>query len=577
MRLLMGIVKDRHGTFYARKKVPKKLEAAVAQIIDPGKPRVSWLKRSLGTKDARQANARAKPVLMEWDQIIARAEASLKPLPLKASLSDHEIKRIAAYHYAFMLAEDEEHRQGDFEDTAEYGLSDRRFRKVNETNDIALAGSQDALARGDISVIADIMDELLAVHGIALDPKGEAYRKLGSAVLREHVRSLQDTVRRSQGEPVETPRVSEPAKQTDSAEGGTITAAFKGWAKAQYPSPDTLTEYEHAIDRFVELHGDMAVVAMRRSHVLQFREALQDIPPRRTGELRNATLPALVEWRKAHPTGPRIAEGTVNKLLGGVQAVARWARNNGLIGDDVPWADPFADMRLNEDEPDREPWETADLVKLFASPVYTEGKRPKACGGEAAYWLPLLGMFEGARLGELAPLRVPDVQQDADTKIYYFTIREVEEHGKRVKTTSSIRTVPIHPELIRLGFLEYVAEARKRGANAVLFPELKEGARGGRGGKWSKWFGRYIRANGIETPVFHSLRHSFKDALRRAKVSEDINDALTGHSGGGTGRRYGAKDMLSRYGAETLADAVAKVRYPGVTLPSVPRTGEGHA
>ncbi len=64
MRLLMGIVKDRHGTFYARKKVPKKLEAAVAQIIDPGKPRVSWLKRSLGTKDARQANARAKPVLM---------------------------------------------------------------------------------------------------------------------------------------------------------------------------------------------------------------------------------------------------------------------------------------------------------------------------------------------------------------------------------------------------------------------------------------------------------------------------------------------------------------------------------
>lgn len=71
----------------------------------------------------------------------------------------------------------------------------------------------------------------------------------------------------------------------------------------------------------------------------------------------------------------------------------------------------------------------------------------------------------------------------------------------------------------------------------------------------------------VTKPVFHSFRHGFKDALRAARVAEDINDALTGHSGGGTGRRYGAKDMLRRYGAEALADAVAKVRYPGVAVP----------
>ena len=94
--------------------------------------------------------------------------------------------------------------------------------------------------------------------------------------------------------------------------------------------------------------------------------------------------------------------GTVNKLLGGVQAIASWARDNGLIGDDMPWADPFADMRLGEDEPDREPWETEDLVKLW---LLRSSLRRKAegGGGEAAYWLPLLGMFTGARLGELAP------------------------------------------------------------------------------------------------------------------------------------------------------------------------------
>lgn len=71
MRLLMGIIKDRHGTFYARKKVPKNLETAVAKITDAGKPRVSWLKVSLRTKDRKQANTEAKAHLARFDRILA--------------------------------------------------------------------------------------------------------------------------------------------------------------------------------------------------------------------------------------------------------------------------------------------------------------------------------------------------------------------------------------------------------------------------------------------------------------------------------------------------------------------------
>ena len=67
--------------------------------------------------------------------------------------------------------------------------------------------------------------------------------------------------------------------------------------------------------------------------------------------------------------------------------------------------------------------------------------------------------------------------------------------------------------------------------------------------------------------MFHSFRHGFKDALRAAGVSEDVNDALTGHAGGGTvGRTYGAKDMLKRFGLPILNDAVSKIRYPGLDL-----------
>jgi integrase len=569
MRVLMGIVSNEYGVYHVRRKVPDNLGEAVSRLTGSSRPRVAWLKRSLGTKDIREANIRAKPIMMDFDRLLARAEASLKAVPIKAGLSDQEIKRMASYHYAEMLGEDEEHRAGDIDDTAKFGLSDRRFRKLNESLQVALAGCEAALAQGDISIIADQLDELLKVHGFDLERAGDAYRKLGGAVLREHVRALRDMASRSEGLPIESPRLDLSAKQTDTGTGQSLRAAFKGWQKARAPSPSTVQEYSHAVDRFVELHGDLPVAEIKRRHVLAFREALQDIPTRRAGKLRNADLPTLVDWRLSNPNVPRIAPGTVNKLLGGVQAVAVWARDNGFISDDTPWADPFANMRLEEAEPDREPWRTEDLVKLFASPVYAKGVRPKAGGGEAAFWLPVMGMFTGARLGELAPLRLSDIAEDAGSGVTFISIVEDVEDGKSLKTASSRRMVPVHPELVRLGLLDFIAkEAGKRGKDAALFPLLKPGANGGAGETWSKWFGRYIRANGItsRTSVFHSFRHGFKDALRAAKVSEDINDALTGHSGGGVGRRYGAKDMVRRFGAEALRDAVALVSYPGATL-----------
>jgi integrase len=266
----------------------------------------------------------------------------------------------------------------------------------------------------------------------------------------------------------------------------------------------------------------------------------------------------------------KVAPATVNKVLGGVQAVAVWSRDNGFIPDDVPWADPFSKMRLEKPEPEREPWEPAELRVLFGSPVFTEGTQPRAGGGEAAFWLPLLGIFTGARLGELAPLTVADVTTDEATDITAIAIIEDLEKGRRLKNRGSRRVVPVHPELFRLGFIKFVNQVKQeRGSDTRLFPLLKPGPLGGFSEGWSKWFGRYIRVLGIANKhhVFHSFRHGFKDALRAAKVSEDVNDALTGHAGGGAvGRSYGAKDMVRRFGLPTLADAVGEVTYPGLDL-----------
>jgi hypothetical protein len=70
--------------------------------------------------------------------------------------------------------------------------------------------------------------------------------------------------------------------------------------------------------------------------------------------------------------------------------------------------------------------------------------------------------------------------------------------------------------------------------------------------------------------VFHSFRHGFKDALRKASPDEELRDALTGHKGPkSVGRDYGAKEMLTRFGIKLLKNAVGKVAYQGLDLTRV--------
>ncbi len=265
-----------------------------------------------------------------------------------------------------------------------------------------------------------------------------------------------------------------------------------------------------------------------------------------------------------------IVAATINKWLSCLGAVLNWARKNGLIPDDVAWSDPVVGMRLPEARSQRQPWQPEELTLLFGSPIYLRGERPAGGKGEAAYWLPLLALFSGARLNELAPMRAEDIKHDTASDVHFMTVIEDDEAGRSVKTETSLRAVPIHPELKRIGFLKFIDHRRRTdGPQARLFPLVQPNSKGNFGAGFSQWFGRHKRSLGIEneSSVFHSFRHGFKDALRAAGVNEDVNDALTGHSGGNAvARSYGWKDMVRRFGFPTLNAAVEKVQYPGLDL-----------
>jgi hypothetical protein len=184
----MGLNKNRHGTYEARKKVPQHLEEAVARVLDNGKPKQVWLKRTLATKDFAEAKRRVKAVQIEFDRILERALELLAERPLRDTLSDAENKLIADWHYAEMLhIDDEETGEGTGRDEAmrsiakqldeagieydvpippsdhkpNYGLSDSEFRKRVADLEFMMPLMQAALAKGDISKVDEDLDYLL--------------------------------------------------------------------------------------------------------------------------------------------------------------------------------------------------------------------------------------------------------------------------------------------------------------------------------------------------------------------------------------------------------------------------------
>ena len=598
----MGLMKDRHGTYYARVKVPDRLQEAVARVLDQGKDRQSFLKKSLGTKDLKAANVRAKPIQAGFDRVFGEAEQLLAARPMRESLSATEIKRMAEIYYATMLNTDETVRregtgtEAGFQSIAaqltaagievntpfsigalpEAGLSAREVYKRAEHLAWELQVTSEALARGDTTAIREELDELLAVYQISLDPKCEAYRRLAMAVLSAHVKALKDIERRNGGEPVDTPHIPEALAESGAA-GGTLRDAFEGWKLARSPTVGSLAEYQRAIDLFIELHGDLALTAIKKSHAREFQQALPMVPRARSGKLLKATLPELVAWSRQNPEAQRVSSGTVNKQLGAVQAIADWGYHNGIVPDDTPWGYPFQKMRVEEEQSERAPFVSSELQKIFDDPLFTSHDWPEGAQGAAGVWLPLLSLFSGARQAELAGLKVSNVQEEEETGyplIYIVAERKV---GKSLKTKGSERVVPVHPQLVKLGFLKYVAERKRDGMDAWLFPlispEHGTAKPQRRRAAWSKWFGGYLRKHvGVAdtAKVFHSFRHGFKDALRKASPDEELRDALTGHRGPkSVGRDYGSKEMLARWGIKPLKNAVEKVAYKGLDLSRV--------
>ena len=273
----------------------------------------------------------------------------------------------------------------------------------------------------------------------------------------------------------------------------------------------------------------------------------------------------------------RIAPKTARLIFESTKAFFRWASGDAhLMG-----TNPAADIRVDTSgQPKkksirRRPFKAAELELLFSSPTFTGSlsvRRRFDPGNlvirDAKFWIPILGYYTGARLGEIVQLHQPDVQLDGATP--YIDVNEDGEglHGERkhVKSEAGLRRIPLHPDVLKLGFGEFVRQRRqKKPKEPRLFYEVAYGADGQASTVFSKAFSRMLDKVGLTDPalVFHSFRHGAEDAFRNALTPQYLTDSIIGHTDGRVSSGYGLGTSL-----EVNADAVRKMQLP-ISIPAI--------
>lgn len=292
--------------------------------------------------------------------------------------------------------------------------------------------------------------------------------------------------------------------------------------KEKNPAPATLHETVATLGLFVDIVGTdkpMSEVGVEDVDALRAALAVWPARARVRPEYKSlSTRDILRKAKKDKPPGINVR--TKDKHLDNVRKFFTWA-----VQRRETTHNPLSGVRLQTKAQKatltRRGFTAPELAALFAPHL-----RASTASSPSYVWLPLLALHTGARLRELAQLRVVDVHEVGGV----WGV-DINYQAGPLKNTQSQRFVPLASAVLALGFLDYVADVRAADFDRV-FPDGSWSAKNGPGDKVSKWFNRgYTRAAGLTDPalVFHSFRHTFADAADGVGLTEAQIGALTGH------------------------------------------------
>lgn len=570
----------RQGRYYLNVRIPTDLRTIY------GKQDI--IRKALGTSDHREAISRIRFESFKLDsefaekrrQLKTSAEAAL-PRPQVCDISNREAHEIVTRFFVGLENLSEEWWENDGCKLAPEKLNDAL--DALRTDSAVYAGGGEALLPEDGS--ADL-DAFLKTEGLDIPKDSAAYRKLRPLFRRARLENVQRTIDRATNRTVQArePLLREVFAHTPAPPArsrvtlGEMLAQYFKFLTDAGRTQGTHRTYELPARLLREVLGkNTALDSITKNDIERLFDLLKRAPANATTVYPGMTLEEAISAADKRGDARRLGNKTLENYYNNITAIFNFAVTKKLIAENPAKDRYFRATFTRGDEDTEEPrtFEIEELNRLFRAPLYT-GCRDDGSGyakpgsnhpRRGRFWVPLLSLYHGFRCNEAAQLYTEDVREEEG--IPYFEIREERKDGskcdKRLKTRQSKRRVPIHPEILRMGFLDFVKERRRDTSHPRLFPDLPCGASGYFSDPFSKWFGRFLKTTLGDKceATFHSFRHMLRDALTEAGVPIPDVERIGGWElmQRSAERQYGRGPSLRR-----LREQLEKVQYPGLNL-----------
>jgi integrase len=394
-----------------------------------------------------------------------------------------------------------------------------------------------SLVKGDFKQVSHIADRLLKDENLEdTDKESIPYKRLCRELLKSAIELSKVDVARTLGDydmqyptsegqgvspSVASAETIQPKESSVTLEE-LINTYMQENIKAQAWAQATINDYNtisKVMQRFIG--EDTPVHKINHVVMRDYKEVLQCLPPRFITLKKYEGMTADDVKALELPPDETISVKSINKNLTFVTSLFNYAVTNGYMD-----MNPAQGMKIREKAIAKDsvaPFDTNDLNLIFKNTLGY--KHPYQ------YWIPLLGLYTGARREELCQLHVDDLK--VDNGIWYLDIN-ADTPDKTLKNQSSKRLIPLHQFVIEMGFPQYVKTLEQTGR---IFPELTKSKAGKKYGHYvGKWFNGILGKMDIKPDsdgpqkTFHSFRHGLITTLTQAGADGLMLKQVMGHS-----------------------------------------------
>ena len=348
--------------------------------------------------------------------------------------------------------------------------------------------------------------------------------------------------------------------------GGLLSSNAKTFFERKRIEGKKIKEIEsdkRIVEEFIEIVGDIDFSTITKKEVSHYIDVQTKLPPNRkkSPKYRDLTIKEVMGLNLSQKEIQ--TPQNINKRITKLSVFGNWGVRQGLL-----ITNPFSGMKFSvKKQPHtRQPFTADELRKIFKPETYLKWtihfshpyRKDRVSNHLPYYWIFLLGIFSGMRTNEMCQILLSQVKKEKG--IWFIFIEDSEE--TKVKTENAIRKVPVHPQLIDLGFVDYVT-AQKKSKRGRLFWELSEDRDGFASHVSRHYNQRFLPAVGVwkkYTKVLYCTRHTFINKLYSEMVDENVIKVLVGHEKEFTMKHYGGDPFTP----ERLLEEISKVSYSGI-------------